>query len=102
MIKKMLLMIKWENIALCLFIPLAIIQFNKAHIDFKIVSIITSLVLYGGTYLMIYVSRKEALQELKDIKVISLTRLLKAIKKEIIRQASYKSDQANYKKRVFN
>lgn len=106
MIKKMLLMIKWENIALGLFIPLAIIQFYKTHIDFKLLSIMMSLVLYGGTYLTIYVSRKEALEELKHIKVISITTLvnnvLKAIKKEIIKQASYKDDQVQYKKRVFN
>lgn len=105
MIKKMVLMIKWENIALCLFIPLAIIQFLKAHIDFKILSILMSLVLYGGTYLTIYISRKETLEELRHIKVISITTLVNnvimATKKEIIKQASYKDDQVQYKKRVF-
>lgn len=94
-IKKGLLLIKWENIALFLFIPLAIIQFSKAHIDFKLVSVLTSLTLYGGTYLTIYVSRKEALEELKHVKVISLITLLnnlsRAIKKEIIIQANIKT-----------
>lgn len=106
MIKTMLLMVKWENIALCLFIPLTIIQFYKVHIDFKLISVLMSLTLYGSKYLTICVSRKEALEELKHIKVISITMLLdniiKAIKKEIIKQASYKDDQVQYKKRVFN
>lgn len=111
--KKTLLLIKWENITLLLLIPLAIIQFLKAHIDYKLISILASLVLYGGTYLMIYVSRKEALEELKDVKakpilepikryINNCIAIFKGIKKEIIRQASYKDDQVQYKKRVLN
>ena len=64
--KKRLLKIKYENITLILFIPLAIIQFNKAHIDYKIMSVLMSLLLYGGTYLIIYMTRKEALLNVKD------------------------------------
>ena len=64
--KKRLLKIKWENILLMLFIPLAIVQFIKAHIDFRIISIIISLVLYGGFYVVIQMIRKEALLEVKD------------------------------------
>lgn len=64
--KKRLLKIKWENILLMLFIPLAIEQFIKAHIDFKIISIIMSLVLYGGFYVVVQMMRKEALLEVKD------------------------------------
>ena len=64
--KKRLLKIKWGNILLMLFIPLAIVQFIKAHIDFRIISIIISLVLYGGFYVVIQMIRKEALLEVKD------------------------------------
>ena len=64
--KKRLLKIKWENILLMLFIPLAIEQFIKAHIDFKIISIIISLVLSGGFYVVVQMMRKEALLEVKD------------------------------------
>ena len=64
--KKRLLKIKWENILLILFIPLAIIQFNKAHIDFKLLSIAMSLTLYGGFYIVVQMSRKEALLNVKD------------------------------------
>lgn len=59
--KKRLLKVKWENILLVVFIPLAIIQFYKANIDLKLVSIMMSLILYGGTYLTIQVTRQEAL-----------------------------------------
>lgn len=64
--KKRLLKIKWENLLLMLFIPLAIIQFFKAHIDFKLASIIMSFTLYGGLYIVVQMTRKEALLELKD------------------------------------
>ena len=64
--KKRLLKIKYENIALLLFIPLAIIQFLKANIDYKAISIMMSLTLYGGTYLIINMTRKEALLNVKD------------------------------------
>lgn len=64
--KKRLLKIKWENILLLLFTPLAIIQFNKANIDLKIASVIMSLTLYGGFYLVTLVARKEALLQVKD------------------------------------
>ena len=63
--KKRLLKIKWENILLMLFTPLAIEQFIKAHIDFKIISIIMSLVLYGGFDVVVQMMRKEALLEVK-------------------------------------
>lgn len=64
--KKRLLKIKWENILLMLFIPLAIIQFLKAHIDFKLISVLMSLTLYGGFYIVVQMSRKEALLNVKD------------------------------------
>ena len=51
--------IKWENIFLILISPLAIIQFIKAAEGFKIVSIIASITLYGGFYLIIKTIRKE-------------------------------------------
>ena len=55
----MLKRIKWENIFLILISPLAIIQFIKATEGFKIVSIIMSITLYGGFYLIIKMIRKE-------------------------------------------
>lgn len=96
--KKRLLKIKWENILLILFTPLAIIQFNKANIDLKIASVIMSLTLYGGFYLVTLVARKEALLQVKDeieqpiIKTLlnPIMDYLKAQKKEIIEQAIYK------------
>lgn len=103
--KKRLLKIKWENILLMLFIPLATEQFLKAHIDFKLVSIIMSLTLYGGFYIVVQMTRKEALLNVKDeIEKPILKPLLnylnsyvygfKSIKKEIIKQARYINDQA--------
>ena len=97
-VKKRLLKVKWENLLLILFIPLAIIQFYKAHIDFKIVSILMSLILYGGFYLVVYISRKEALLNVKDEieEPIIQTLLnpimiyLKAQKKRLSKQAIYK------------
>lgn len=96
--KKRLLKIKWENILLMLFTPLAIEQFIKAHIDFKIISIIMSLVLYGGFYVVVQMMRKEALLEVKgEAEKPIFSTLLKPIiiyiktqKKEIIKQAIYK------------
>ena len=64
--KKRLLKIKWENLLFILFIPLAINQFKLAHIDFKIASIVFSLLLYGGFYLVIQMIRQEALESVKD------------------------------------
>ena len=55
----MLKRIKWEKIFLILISPLAIIQFVKAAEGFKIVSIIMSITLYGGFYLIIKMTRKE-------------------------------------------
>ena len=55
----MLKRIKWENIFLILISPLPIIQFIKAAEGFKIVSIIMSITLYGGFYLIIKMIRKE-------------------------------------------
>lgn len=103
--KKRLLKIKWENILLMLYIPLAIEQFIKAHIDFKLISILTSLTLYGGFYIVVQMTRKEALLNVKDeIEKPILKPLLnylysyvygfKSIKKEIIKQARYINDQA--------
>ena len=54
----MLKRIKWENIFLILISPIAIIQFIKAAEGFKIASIMTSLILYGGFYLTIKMIRK--------------------------------------------
>lgn len=99
--KKRLLKIKYENIALLLFIPLAIIQFLKANIDYKAISIMMSLTLYGGTYLIINMTRKEALLSVKDeIEKPIIKTLLKYLyqlidkKKEIIKQARNINDQA--------
>ena len=55
----MLRRIKWENIFLILISPLPIIQFIKAAEGFKITSIIASITLYGGFYLIIKMLRKE-------------------------------------------
>ena len=55
----MLKRIKWENIFLILISPLAIIQFIKAAEEFKIASIIMSIILYGGFYLIIKMMRIE-------------------------------------------
>ena len=55
----MLKRIKWENIFLILISPLAIIQFIKAAEGFKIASIIMSITLYAGFYLIIKTIRKE-------------------------------------------
>ena len=55
----MLKRIKWENIFLILISPLPIIQFIKATEGFKIASIIMSIILYGGFYLIIKMIRKE-------------------------------------------
>ena len=51
--------IKWENIYLILISPLPVIQFIKAAEGFKIASIIMSITLYGGFYLVIKTIRKE-------------------------------------------
>ena len=51
--------IKWENIYLILISPLPVIQFIKAAEGFKIASIIMSITLYGGFYLVIKMIRKE-------------------------------------------
>lgn len=92
--KKTLLKVKYENIALLLFIPLAIIQFLKANIDYKLLSVLMSITLYGGAYLTILIARKEALIELKDEIAEPILKpvieYLKAQKKEIIKQAIYK------------
>ena len=51
--------IKWENIFMILIIPLAITQFIKAAEGFKILSVLSSMTLYGGFYLVIKMIRKE-------------------------------------------
>ena len=108
---KQLYKIKWENILLMLFIPLAIIQFNKAHIDFKLVSVLMSITLCSGLALCIRIGRKEVLQEIKNgtyeplvdlseedeaIKLFikNTIKVFKNIKKEVIKQARYINDQA--------
>ena len=108
---KQLYKIKWENILLILFIPLAIIQFNKAHIDYKSVSVLMSITLYGGLALSVRIGRKEVLQEIKNgtyeplvdlseeaeaIKLFirNTIKVFKGIKKEVIKQARYINDQA--------
>lgn len=96
--KKRLLKIKWENLLLILFIPLAIIQFNKAHIDYKLLSVCMSLTLYGGIYLSIRIARQEELINAKDeIEQPIISTLLnpimiylKAQKKRLSKQAIYK------------
>ena len=59
--KRTLLKIKYENILLMMFIPVAIKQFLKAHIDFKLFSILSSLTLYGGVCMVVKMIRLEAL-----------------------------------------
>ncbi len=95
--KKRLLKVKWENILLVVFIPLAIIQFFKASLDFKVLSIMMSLILYGGTYLTIQITRQEALLSVRYEKEQPILQpILNTIseyldtKKEIIKQAIYK------------
>lgn len=111
--KKTLLKIKYENILLMLFIPLAIIQFVKANIDFKLVSIISSLVLYGGVCIVIKMTRLEALESVRnEIETPILEPILKylnayvisfrQIKKEVIKQARYINDQAYILRASFN
>lgn len=103
--RKRLLKVKWENVLLLLFIPLSVIQFIKANIDFKILSLLLDLVMYGGFYLVVQTARKEALQKVKyEIDKPILEPLLnylcsyvygfRSIKKEIIKQARYINDQA--------
>lgn len=102
-----LLKVKWENILLLMMIPLTISQFIKASSDFKLLSIVMSLTLYGGLALSIRVARKETLEEIKrgtyepliDISegkedLLKVIRPLKAIKKEVIKRARYINDQA--------
>ena len=108
---KQLYKIKWENILLMLFIPLAIIQFNKAHIDFKLVSVLMSITLCSSLAISIRIVRKEVLQEIKNgtyeplvdlseeaeaIKLFikNTIKVFKNIKKEVIKQARYINDQA--------
>lgn len=106
--RKRLLKIKWENILLTLFISLAIIQFLKASIDFKLVSIVMSLTLYGGFYIVVQMTRQEALLSVKDeIEQPIISTLLnpimiylKAQKKRLSKQAIYKRPSL-YIKSVF-
>lgn len=52
--------VKWENIFLILIaIPMTAIQFIRADSDYKIASILLSLILYSGIYLIIKMIRKE-------------------------------------------
>ena len=88
-------------ILLMLFIPLAIIQFLKAHIDFKLISVLMSLTLYGGFYIVVQMSRKEALLNIKDeIEQPIINTLLKPImiylktQKKRLSNKRYINDQA--------
>lgn len=54
----MLKRIKWENIYLILILPVPVIQYFKAAEGFKIISILASLILYGGFYFIIKMIRK--------------------------------------------
>ena len=99
--KKRLLKIKWENVLLLLFIPLAIIDFYKAHINFKLISVLMSITLYGGFYTMIQMARKEALLNIKDeIEQPIIKTLLKPImiylktQKKRLSNKRYINDQA--------
>lgn len=103
--RKRLLKIKWENISLIIFIPLAVIQFIQAQLGFKLISILISLTLYGGLYMTLLEIRHEALLNAKDeeekLILIPIINYLysyvygfKSIKKEIIKQARYINDQA--------
>lgn len=67
---KSLLKIKWENILLMLFIPVAIIQFMRAGADYKILSILMSITMYGGTYYAIRYSRREKLATIPNTTAI--------------------------------
>lgn len=107
--KKTLLKIKYENILLMLFIPVAIIQFLKAHIDFKLVSIFASLTLYGGVCIVVKMIRLEALENIRDAILEPILKYLNAyvisfrqIKKEVIKQARYINDQAYILRASFN
>lgn len=110
-IYKKLYSIKYENILIALFIPLAIIQFIKAREDFRLLSILMSLTLYGGLALAIRVGRKEALEEIRlntyeplidieemlinaNIILNNISKVLKSIKKRSYQNARYINDQA--------
>lgn len=54
-----MLNIKWERIMILLFIPLAIKQFTLANEMFKVASIITSIIIFGGFSLAIKLFRQE-------------------------------------------
>ena len=95
--RKRLLKVKWENILLLGFIPIAIIQFFRASSDFKIISIMMSLILYGGIYYAIQTTRQEALLSVKYEKeqpiikpILDTIKVYLNTKKEIIKQAIYK------------
>lgn len=95
--KKRLLKVKWENILLLGLIPLAIIQFLKASTDYKLASIMMSLILYGGTYYAIQTTRQEAYLSVKYEKeqpiikpILNMVYAFLSTKKEIIKQAIYK------------
>ena len=111
--------IKYEKILLILLAPLSIIQFLKANNDFKINSILMSLILYGGLALSVRVIRKEALEEIKkgiyepildledileNVKVFinNINSLKENIKKEVIKCKKYINDQAYILRRANN
>lgn len=110
-IYKKLYSIKYENILIALTIPLAISQFIKANEDFRLLSIVMSLILYGGLALAIRIGRKEALEEIRlntyeplidieemltnaNVFISNISRVLKSIKKRSYQLARYINDQA--------
>lgn len=110
-IYKKLYSIKYENVLLALSIPIAIAQFFKANEDFRLLSILMSLILYGGLALAIRVGRKEALEEIRlntyeplidieemlinaNIFITNISKGLKSIKKRSYHIARYINDQA--------
>lgn len=110
-IYKKLYSIKYENILLALSIPIVIIQFIQAREDFRLLSILVSLTLYGGLALAIRVGRKEALEEIRlntyeplidieemlinaNIFIKNISRVFKDIKKRSYQNARYINDQA--------
>ena len=103
--KRTLLKIKYENILLMMFIPVAIKQFLKAHIDFKLFSILSSLTLYGGVCMVVKMIRNEIETPILEpiIKYLNAYVIsFRQIKKEVIKQARYINDQAYILRASFN
>ena len=85
--------IKFENIFSLLWLPIAFIQIQKAHIDFKIVAILMEATILFGIYFSIKEMRKEfkkiAIElddKIKDT-INSIVTILERTKKETIVKA---------------